>query len=314
MAALRKRQEVAGQAAKAARQRFRAYAWDPERDAELRSVETFKYLGRVVANDDCDTPAIRRNLKQARMVWGRIQKVIATDTVPPRVAGMFYQAVVAAVLLYGSETWCLPATARRPLEGFHVEAARRLTGTRPKEVKGEWVYPHTADVLRAAGLQTLEHYIDKRRHTIATTIQGRPILEECRRAERLTGTPLRLNWWKQRLDYTGEEAKGEKGKEAGDTGGLNSYAPPACSPAPTVNPPPPPLPLPLLEQAAGTIPGAPSMYLEGAAWVEWRQRRNEARDASLRATQPVPHRRREVEATAEEEATSRRFLRGGREG
>ena len=90
--------------------------------------------------------------------------------------------------------------------------------------------------------------------------------------------------------YTGEEVKGEKGKEVGDTGGLNSYAPPACSQAPTVNPPPPPLPLPLPEQGAVTIPVVPSIYLEGAAWVEWLQRRNEARDASLRATQPVPHR------------------------
>ena len=48
---------------------------------------------------------------------------------------MFYQAVVAAVLLYGSETWCLTDTARRPLDGFHVEAARRITGKMPRKVR-----------------------------------------------------------------------------------------------------------------------------------------------------------------------------------
>ena len=170
-------------------------------------------------------------------MWGRISKIIAKEEVAPRVAGMFYQAVVAAVLLYGSETWCLTDAARRPLDGFHVEAARRLTGKRPYKIgKGEaerWVYPHSADVLRAAGLRPLRHYIDKRRATIAKTIRDRPILGECQRVERLEGTPCRLLWWQQILDYSGEE----EGEEAGHGGGLDSEAPPARSPPP---PPPPP--------------------------------------------------------------------------
>ena len=44
---------------------------------------------------------------------------------PPPVTGMFYQAVVATVLLYGSETWVFSSYDLRALEGFHVEAARR---------------------------------------------------------------------------------------------------------------------------------------------------------------------------------------------
>ena len=103
----RRRREVAEGVAAAARRKFKAY----DRD-ELRAVDTFKYLGRVITRDDCDAPAIRRNLKRARQVWGRLSKVIATEGVAPRVAGMFYQAVVAAVLLYGSETWCVSDGAR----------------------------------------------------------------------------------------------------------------------------------------------------------------------------------------------------------
>ena len=71
-------------------------------------MKRFKYLGRVLSYDDSDTPAIRRNLKRVRQVWGRISTVIAKDAVPAPIAGMFYQAVVAAVLLYGSETWVTP--------------------------------------------------------------------------------------------------------------------------------------------------------------------------------------------------------------
>ena len=70
----------------------------------LCRVETFKYLGRVIAYDDSDVPAARRQLQRARAVWGRLRNVIAKEGVPAPVAGMFYQAVVVSVLLYGSET------------------------------------------------------------------------------------------------------------------------------------------------------------------------------------------------------------------
>ena len=90
----------------------------------------------------------------------------------------------------------------RALEGFHVEAARRLTGMRPKKRGETWVYPHSADVLREARLKTVAEYIAKRRRTVHRTIADRPILEECRGAERQCGSPVRLQWWEQDL---GEE-------------------------------------------------------------------------------------------------------------
>ena len=66
---------------------------------------------------------------------------------PPRVVDMFYQAVAASVLLNGSKSWVVSPLALQELNGFHVEAARRLTGMHPRKVKGEWIYPHSADVL-----------------------------------------------------------------------------------------------------------------------------------------------------------------------
>ena len=52
-----------------------------------------------------------------------------------------------------------------------------------------WEYPHSADVLEAAGLRTIANTIAKRRSNIAKTIEGRKILEECREAERRRGSP-----------------------------------------------------------------------------------------------------------------------------
>ena len=147
---------------------------------KLRRVDRFKYLGRVLSYDNSDTLAIRHNPQRARAAWGRLATVIAKEAVPPAVAGMFYQAVVAAVLLYGSEWWVVSAYDLRALEGFHVEAARRLTGMRPTKRRDVWVYPKSAAVLRAARLKTTGEYITKRRQTFLRAIADRPILEECR--------------------------------------------------------------------------------------------------------------------------------------
>ena len=132
MAAQRHQHFVAAEGARALGRTFTAYG-----DSELRRVEQFKYLGRVLSFDDNDTPAISRNTKWARQVWGRISKVIAKDSVPAPVAGMFYQAIVAAVLLYGSETWVTPPHEPARWRGFvwrrcaaSRECGRRSVGRR----------------------------------------------------------------------------------------------------------------------------------------------------------------------------------------
>ena len=123
---------------------------------------------------------------------------LAKESVPGPVAGMFYQAVAVSGLLYGSETWVLPQLGMKWLEGFHVE------------VKRKWVYPHFADVLKAAGLCTVAEYIAKQRSNIARTTEGRRILEECWGAARRRGTPVRMYWWEQELTF---EEGGQEGGE-----------------------------------------------------------------------------------------------------
>ena len=123
----RNRHAVASRCSAAAGHSFTAYG------KPLVRADTFKYLGRILVYDDGDLPAARRQLKQARQVWGRLRNIITKENIPPRVAGMFYQAAVAAVLLYGRKSWMLPATQLARLEGFHVECARRLTGMKPRK-------------------------------------------------------------------------------------------------------------------------------------------------------------------------------------
>ena len=49
---------------------------------------------------------------------------------------------------------------------------------RSRRVKGKWVYLHSVDVLKAAGLCTVAECVAKQRANIAKTIEGRKILEE----------------------------------------------------------------------------------------------------------------------------------------
>ena len=118
----RRQHAVAVTGVQALGQTFTAY------DAELQRVEQSKYLGRILAMDDTNLPAMCRNLKKARGAWYRLSRVLTKESVPGPVVGMFYQAVVASQLLYGSETWVLPPLGLKFLEGFHVEAARRQMG------------------------------------------------------------------------------------------------------------------------------------------------------------------------------------------
>ncbi len=89
--------------------------------------------------------------------------MLQAENASSRMSGMFYKATVQAVLLHGSEMWCLSSSSVKRLEGFHICAAGQMTGNRPKRNEdGSWTYPCLADVLEAAGLKTIANYMDVR--------------------------------------------------------------------------------------------------------------------------------------------------------
>ena len=45
----------------------------------IETVSEFKYLGRVVKNNDDDWPAVNQNLKKATATWGRICKILSKE-------------------------------------------------------------------------------------------------------------------------------------------------------------------------------------------------------------------------------------------
>jgi hypothetical protein len=83
----------------------------------LKKVELFRYLGRILGQDDNDIRAVRSQIKKARGIWAQVGQVLQADNTPPKVSAKFYKAVVQSILLYGSETWNLTKTALARLEG-----------------------------------------------------------------------------------------------------------------------------------------------------------------------------------------------------
>jgi hypothetical protein len=158
---------------------------------ELEWVEVFKYLGRLIAYDDANTQAMRLNLRKARGCWARILRVLRAENANARMCGMFYTATMQVVLLYGSEAWSLSPMSIKRLEGFHICAAWQMTGMRlEKKPDGSWLYPRSKDVLEAAGLQTIAHYMGMHRQTVANYIVNQTIWELCAGAVRRRGSPI----------------------------------------------------------------------------------------------------------------------------
>ena len=91
LAARKEQHATAAQCHEALGRTFTAYG------IALKRVEIFPYLGRPVSFVDSDVPAMRRNLKKARGVWGRVSRILRAEYIPPPVCDMFYQAVVMSV-------------------------------------------------------------------------------------------------------------------------------------------------------------------------------------------------------------------------
>ena len=141
-------------------------------------------------------------LRKACATWARVGQVLRSENASPFVAAWFYQAILQAILLYGSKTWVISRTALARLEGFHIRAAYRMAKTnKPKRGPGNvWEYPRLVDVLKECRMKPMEEYIRICRQMIATYVATRPILAECRKGERNRGAIPHQWWWELPMD------------------------------------------------------------------------------------------------------------------
>ena len=71
-------------------------------------VTSLKYLVRVLMSLDDDWLEVVGNLQKSRKSWARLPIILGMEGDSPMMSGIFFKAVVHAVLLFGAETWLMP--------------------------------------------------------------------------------------------------------------------------------------------------------------------------------------------------------------
>ena len=66
----------------------------------LGTVTSFKYLRQVLTAADDDWPEVVGNPGKAWKIWSRLARILGQEGTSPRVSGMFFKAVVQAVILF----------------------------------------------------------------------------------------------------------------------------------------------------------------------------------------------------------------------
>ena len=134
-------------------------------------VTSFKYLGQVISATDNYWPGVVRKLARVKTVWRRMSYILSREGVTPRVSGLFFKAVIQAVLLFRTETWVVTLRMGKALGGFQTKVVIRLTGQIPRRTTdGTWKYTSAAAAKEAAGFLKMEEYVRWCHNTVAQYI------------------------------------------------------------------------------------------------------------------------------------------------
>jgi hypothetical protein len=73
-------------------------------EEELKQVEVFNYLGRLISFDDANNQVMQSYLKKAPGCWAQVSCVLRAVSASSRMCEMVHKATIQAVLLDRSET------------------------------------------------------------------------------------------------------------------------------------------------------------------------------------------------------------------
>ena len=167
---------------------------------EIERVRYFKYLGRVLTEDDNDSMCIDANLRKARNQWNSIAKILKREGANSKCMARFYLTVVQAVLLYGADTWSISNRDNNKLRSFHRRAIRYMTGSHIRTVgEDEWEYPDHDVLLKKCGLFSIDIYLQRRRGTLCKYLETyrKDLLEEAEKCGRHCLNVHKVMWWNQ---------------------------------------------------------------------------------------------------------------------
>ena len=91
-------------------------------------------------------------MARAKKVWSRISHILSREGSTHRVSGLFFKAVIQAVLLFRADTWVVTPRMGKALGFFQTKLMRRLTGQIPRrKTDRKWRYTSAAARERRRG-------------------------------------------------------------------------------------------------------------------------------------------------------------------
>jgi exonuclease III len=130
-------------------------------DTCVTFVESFKYLGSYIHFSLKDVFDVEQRITAASKIFGMLRKnIFSHRTVSYRAKRAAYVAIVLPTLLYGAETWTLPAKALLKLRSFHARCARSMVSINMWLTQEHHI--RLMDILRRLGLESLDTYLHRR--------------------------------------------------------------------------------------------------------------------------------------------------------
>ena len=178
----------------------------------VERVKRFKYLGRILTENDDDTLCIEEQIKKARQRWGGIANILKREGANAKTMAKFYLTIVQALLLYGADSWTISKKNLQKLNSFHKRAVRHMTGRHIRKVgENQWEYPKHKELLTKCGLFPIKVYIQRRRGTLQRFMEENrsELMSEAQKIEPHCKDIGKILWWKQKY-LTKREWKGLK--------------------------------------------------------------------------------------------------------
>ena len=89
---------------------------------------------------------------KSRKSWTWMARILRWNGASPQVLGVFFKAVVQAVIQFGSETWVMTPCMGRVLGIFLHRVGRQIIRRQPKRREdGFWDYPPLETEMEEAG-------------------------------------------------------------------------------------------------------------------------------------------------------------------
>ena len=89
-------------------------------------VETFKYLGSLLTNQNSIQGEIKCRLKAGNSCYYSVQTILSSQLLSKNLKIKIYKTIILPVVLHGCETWTLTLSEERRLTGFESRIPRRI--------------------------------------------------------------------------------------------------------------------------------------------------------------------------------------------